>query len=113
MPGYPADIGGAPINLTRRIVENIMMRHRRPNKITTRGVQHALWLSRRARGIENEQRVFGIHGLRHTIGRHAFAGFMIPDIALAVHCDIIAGMPDNQNGLDRGTIGQSRIDIDF
>ena len=48
VPGHPADIGGAPINLTITVIEDFFMRVRCPNHIAAGGVQHALGLARAA-----------------------------------------------------------------
>ena len=41
----PADISGAPVDVTVVIVEDVLMRHRGPDEVTARGVQHALGLT--------------------------------------------------------------------
>ena len=42
VPGYPADIGGAPEDFAGPIVEDMAKGHRHPDQIAAGGVQHAL-----------------------------------------------------------------------
>ncbi len=69
----PADIRGAPVDVAVVIIEDVLMRHRRVDEIAARRVQHALGLSRRARRVENEQRVLRVHLLRRTFRLGALA----------------------------------------
>ena len=61
--GDPADVGGAPVDVAVVIVEHVLMRHRGEHQIAAGGVQHALGLAGRARRIEDEQRILGVHVL--------------------------------------------------
>ena len=45
VPGYPTDVGCAPVNVTRVIVENILMRQRRIDQISAARVKHAFRLT--------------------------------------------------------------------
>ena len=59
--GDPADIGGAPVDLAGLVVEHQLMREAGPDHVAAGGVQHALRLAGAAGGVEDEQRVLGVH----------------------------------------------------
>ena len=61
--GHPADVGGAPVDVAVVVVEDVLVGHRGVDEIAAGGVQHALGLAGRARGVEDEQRVLGVHRL--------------------------------------------------
>ena len=85
--GDPADVGGAPINVAVVIVEDVLMRHRRVDQIAGGGVQHALRLAGRARGVEDEQRILRVHvGARALRGDHVL-GLVVPDVTHRIHVD--------------------------
>ncbi len=71
--GDPADVGGAPEDVVRPIVEDPVERRRGPDRIAAGGVDDALRLSGRSRRVEDEQRVLGVHHLRLAVGREAVA----------------------------------------
>ena len=98
--GDPADIGGAPEDLARPVVEHQLMGPGHPEQIAPRGVQHPLGLTRRARGVEDEQRVLGLHGLAGAVGADAVPGLIVADIAALDHRDVGPGVGDDQHGLD-------------
>ena len=81
VPGDPADIGGAPVNLAVAVVEDVFVRHRRVDQIAAGRVQHALRLAGRSRGVEDEQRVLGRHLLGRAVGRGGGADLVIPEVA--------------------------------
>ncbi len=81
VPGHPADIGGAPINLALAVVENVFMGHRRIDEIAAGRVQHPFGLPGRARGVKDKQRVLGRHFRRRAVGRGRRACLVIPDVA--------------------------------
>ena len=112
VPGDPADIGGAPEHLARLVIEDVVEGRRRPHAIAAGGVEHALGLAGRTRGVEDEQRVFRAHHLARAI---LVAGDVLkPMVAALVHRDCAAGVADHQHAIDRrGVRGerQRRIDI--
>ena len=85
--GDPADVGGAPINVAVVIVEDVLMRHRRVDQIAGGGVQHALRLAGRARGVKDEQRIFRVHVGARALRRHDFLSLVVPDVAHRIHVD--------------------------
>ena len=101
VPGDPADIGGAPIDLARPVIEDVAESRLGPDGITAGRVQHPLWLAGGTAGIKDEERVFGVHRLAGTAVGNALRQFVIPVIAPLAHRDIAAGMAQHQNRLHR------------
>ena len=79
--GHPADIGRAPVDVAVVIVEDVLMRHRGVDEIAAGGVQHALRLAGRARGVEDEERILGLHLLRLAVGRNGRDLVVVPEVA--------------------------------
>ena len=84
--GDPADVGGAPVDVAVVIVEHVLMRDRRVDQIAAGGVQHALRLAGRARGVEDEQRILGAHLLARAVGRHGLGDLVVIDVAARLSC---------------------------
>ena len=61
MPGNPADIGGAEVDVVVVKVEDQLAGVGCVGQIAAGGVHHALGLARGAAGIEEQQRVLGVH----------------------------------------------------
>ena len=96
--GHPADIGGAPIDIAFVIIEHILMGIGGPEQIAARGVQHALGLAGRARGVKNEQRVFRVHRFGRAVGGDLGRFLVIPDVAAVFHRHLAAGALDHDHG---------------
>ncbi len=111
VPGDPADIGGAPVDVAGAVIEHVVVRHRRPDEIAARGVQHALGLAGRARGIEDEQRILRAHFLRRAVRGGGFALLVPPVIAARCHRHVAAGVRHGQHRFDPRALLQRRIDI--
>src|SRR5439155_27354598 len=92
VPGYPADVGHAPVDVGLRVdVEDEPMRLGDPGQIPTGGVHDALGLGRGARGVEKVQQVLGVHRLRFGGGRLASDDVVVPDVATVVPFNLAAG----------------------
>ncbi len=111
VPGHPADIGGAPIDIAVVIIEDVLMRHRGEDEIAASGVQYPLWLAGRARGVEDKEGILGAHLLRRTVARDRRGGLVIPDVAALDPTDIAAGMAHDDDRRDRWTVHQRRIGV--
>ncbi|CCK08659.1 hypothetical protein BN128_2722 [Cronobacter sakazakii 696] len=88
---HPAHIGGAPVDIARMVVKGVEECGGRINQIAARGMQHAFRFTGRAGGVENKQRIFGVHldGLMVRAGfLHQFAP---PEIASFMPFDVSAG----------------------
>ncbi len=59
----PADVGGAPVDLAFLVVEGVLVGHGGEDQIAAGGVQGALGLAGGAGGVEDEERVLGVHRL--------------------------------------------------
>ena len=69
----PADVGGAPEDVVLLEVEHDARRRRRADEVARRRVDDPLRLARRARGVEDEEDVLGVHRLGlapHAGGAH-------------------------------------------
>lgn len=108
MPGDPADIGGAPVDVALVVVEDVLMRHRRVDEVAAGGVDDALRLAGRTRGVEQEQRVLGL-----DMGDRAFVGDLgggcvVIDVADRVHLDGAAGAAHHDHVVD--AVGRKALD---
>ena len=81
VPGDPADVGGAPVDVAVVIVEHVLVRDGGEHEIAAGGVHDALRTSRRARGVEDEQRVLRRHLDRRAICRHLRQLIVQPEVA--------------------------------
>ncbi len=79
VPGDPAHIGRAPVDIAVVIVEHVLVRHRGVDEIAAGGVQHALRLAGRARGVEDEQRILRAHLLGRAVGGDLRRFLVLPD----------------------------------
>jgi len=111
--GHPAHIGGAPIDLALAIVEHVLEGHGRLQQVAAGGVQHALGLAGGAGSIEDEQRVFGVHGLRRAIGVGASHQLVVPLVAAFHPVDVIAGALYHQAGVYIGAGLQRLVGVDL
>ncbi len=91
MTGNPADVGGAPVDIARAVVEDPFVGQRGVQQVAAAGVQHALGFPGGARGVENEQRLLGAHFLR----RADLAGnphqVVVGDVPVRVPADVRSG----------------------
>ena len=91
------------------------MRDRRVDQIAAGGVQHALRLAGRARGVKDEQRILGAHLGARAFARHHRGGFVVPDVPHRIHVDFGAGTPDHDHVVDRKSstcdLGNGRVGV--
>ena len=106
----PADVGGAPEDLAGAIVEDDLVRPGGPEQIAARGVQHALGLTRRAGGVEDEQRILGVHRLGRAVSVGLGGLQPIVEVAALDHRHVGAGAADDQDGIDLH-LRQGLVDI--
>ena len=81
--------------------------------IAARGVEHALGLSGRAGGIEDEERVFRVHLFGRAVGADALERLVEPDVGAVVPGHIAAGAPDHQNLLAAGALLERFVGVHF
>ena len=111
VPGNPADIRSAPVNIAFVVVENLLVRVSGVNEVAAGGVQNALRFSGGAGGVEDEKRFFGIHRFGFAFCSGVCHCFVPPDIACVVKIDCIAGSFDDNYLLNRGTFGDCRVGV--
>jgi hypothetical protein len=111
VPGDPADIGRAPIDLAGPVIEHVAMRPCGPDGIATRCMHYALGLAGRSAGIKDEQGVFGIDDGRRAVRRYRRACLVVPDVAPGLHCHVAARVPDDDDLLDPRGMGDRGIHI--
>ena len=113
MPRHPADIGGAPVNITLPVIKAKLMRQACPEEIAAGGVHHALWFARRTRSIKNEQRVFGPHWFGRASAINLGSSFMIPNVTPRRHGDRAAGRANGYDSFEARALECGHIDIDL
>ena len=112
VPGHPADVGRTPPDRVVVDVEDPLVRDRRVHEVAAGRVQHAFRLGGRARGVEQVQRVLGIHllglagvGRSSTSSCHQRSG--PPRRRLA------ARSPEDEKALYRRSVGGGGIGVDL
>ena len=85
MPGDPADVGGAPVDVVLLDVEDVVMRGRRADQVAAGGVHDALGFAGGAAGVEDEEHVLGVHGLGGAFIGSAGDEFVPPEVAARFH----------------------------
>ncbi len=74
-------------------------------------MQHALGFAGGAGGVEDEQRILGVHGLRRAVGGDVGHGLGIGQVATFLPAHRGAGTLDQHHGVDVRTLGQGLVDI--
>ena len=111
VPGHPADIGGAPVDVAWLVVEHHLMRVAGPDHVAAGGVQHALRLAGAARGVKDEQRVLGAELRGRAIGRRGGAERCEIMIPTRLHCHVAAGHLHDDHVLDGRALFERRVGI--
>ncbi len=74
-------------------------------------MDHSLGLGRGARRVEDEQHVFGVHGLRLALGGLVGDELVVPVIAALGHLDVVTAPAHDDHMLDRGAPGQRLVAV--
>ncbi|MNL11924.1 hypothetical protein D3C87_1327800 [compost metagenome] len=98
MAGNPAHVGRAPEDVAVADVKERGVGVGGIDQVAARGVQHALGLAGAARGVEDEERVFGVHAFRRAVVRFAFHQAVQPVVAFGRHVDGFARVRHHQHG---------------
>ncbi len=91
VPGDPADVRGAPEDVALVVVEHHLVGHRRVEQVAARAVHDALRLSRRAGGVEDEERVLRVHLLGGAVGVDLLLLLVEPVVQPVAPGDLLAG----------------------
>ncbi len=102
--GDPAHIGGAPVDIARMIIKDVFEGSRRIHQVAAGSVQHAFRLAGRAGGIEDEQRVFGVHFHRFMLVIRFFNQIAPPQVTTFLPVDFAAGAFEYHYVLDAGDV---------
>ena len=111
MAGNPADVGGTPVNLAILVIKHILVRHCCLQQVTTSIMLHALGFAGRSRSIENEHRVFSVHGLWLTFCIGISDRFVVPDIAALGPVNVFTTTFDDNAGMYIGAFGHRSVCI--
>ncbi len=109
--GDPAHVGGAPVDVAVVIIEHVLVRHRGEDDVAAGRVQHALGFTRRTRGVEDEERILGIHRLGRALGRHLGGDLVPPDVAAGIPADLAAGVLYHQHLLHARAFRQRFVGV--
>jgi hypothetical protein len=89
----PPHVGGAPVDVVLGVeVEDVLVRHRGPHQVAGGRMEDPLRLARRAGGVENEERVLGVHLGRRAFVVHALQLLVKPVVSARRPADVAAGV---------------------
>ena len=111
MAGDPADVGRAPVDVVLLQVEHVARGQVRPDQVPAGRVLDALRLAGRARGVEQEEQVLGVHRLRRALGLGLRHRLVVPDVALVVPGHLVLGAPHDHHGVDEREALDARVDL--
>src|SRR5690606_1666226 len=92
VPGDPADVGRAPVDVRGGLeVEDVAVGVGGLGEVAAGGVDDALGPAGGAGGVEDEQRVLGLHRDRGVLARGALARLVPPHVPTLRPLDLAAG----------------------
>ena len=96
--GDPPDVGGAPIDIGLGLqVENCPVCEGNLGQVATSGVHDPLRAGRRARGVQQEKQVLGVHRLRGAVRVLAGHQLVPPMVSPLLHDEIPRGVAEAAN----------------
>ena len=102
VPGDPADIGRAPEHVVVGVqVEDVLVGVGHVRQVAAGRVHDALGFPGRARGVEQEEKLLGVHWLGGTVGGRTAHQLVVPVIATFGHVDVVPAALDDHDVLDR------------
>ena len=108
--GDPADVGGAPEHVGLRVdVEHVLVGEGDLGEVAAGGVHDALRLAGRARRVEQEQQVLGVHRLGRALGLGGGDEVVVPVVAAVDHLDVVAAAAHDDDVLDRRRRGDRLV----
>ena len=111
--GDPTAVSGAPEEIVLLDVEYIAEGGTDSCQVTAAGMYDPLGLSGTARGVEDEEQVFGIHHLCATGVRLLWNHIVPPVVSVLLPLDLVAGTLQDQHAVDGFLADQRVIDILF
>ena len=97
--GDPADVRRAPEHVVLTQVEHGGVGEAGVGQVAAGGVQHALGFAGAARGVEDEQRILGVHALGLAGFRLPFDQAVVPAVAWHLHRHRTPGALHHHDGL--------------
>src|SRR5207237_7150410 len=92
VPGHPADVGGAPVDVVVALeIEDEMVGRGGADQIAAGGVQDAFGFRGRAGRVQQIERMLGVQLLGRAIGRLLWHDVVVPDVASVRHRDVLLG----------------------
>ena len=118
MAGDPADVGGAPEDVVVVKIEDVLGSEKGLDAVAASGVEQTFGLAGGTAGVEQKERIFGVHGLGRALRGSGAHGFVPPKVATCLHVDgrLRGGCARdgaalvNKDGVDGGTLGECLID---
>jgi hypothetical protein len=112
VPGDPADVGRAPVDVLVRLeVEHDLVRVGDAGQVAARGVQDALRLRGRAGRVEDEQRVLRVERLGRALVVCLLERVVPPDVAAFAHRRVVVEPLDDEDRLDRLHVAHDLVDL--
>ncbi len=109
--GHPADVGGAPVHVVRLDIEDRLVGEGRAEEVAGGGMEDALRLGRRARGVEQIEHVLRLDRDGRAVLGLAIDEVVPPMVAVRHHVDVVAETPDHDRGLDGGRVGERLVGV--
>src|SRR5262249_16344388 len=111
VPGDPADVGGAPVDVGLRLeVEDGVVGVAGLGEVAAGGVQDALGLPGGAGGVEDEERVLGLVRLGGVLGGLAGGELVPPHVPALGPRGVLAGAAHDEDVLDALGLGEGLVD---
>jgi len=111
MSRYPADVGGAPVDVLFMVIEDHLVGVGDEGEIAAGGVDNALGLARGTGGIEDKEGIFRVHPFGGAIGGGLGHHIVPPEVApgLEVALDLVAHALHDDHLFHRGTLGDGGV----
>ncbi|MPN36395.1 hypothetical protein SDC9_183904 [bioreactor metagenome] len=97
MSGNPSDICTTPIDVVIFIVKNVIIRACDADHITPCRMHNTLGFPRCSARIEDEKHILGVHWFRRAILGSYFHGFVIPNVTLLLHINLVTCALNDDN----------------
>lgn len=106
----PTDVTTTEVTVAVVNVEDVLASHGSSEQVTSGGVHDTLGLASGTRGVEQEQRVLGIHGLGSDVAGPLVDLLVPPNIASLLHRHVSAGALEDQTLAHIGALLEGIVD---